>query len=83
MLCGDVAEVFDTDIGAAPLAAVTDAFSHNFRVVVVEEAVGDRSPSAHMASLFDMDMKFADVESHADVRSELEQRFGAASRAAQ
>jgi len=49
-------------------AAVTDAFSHNFRVVVVEEAVGDRSPSAHRANLFDMDMKFADVESLADVR---------------
>lgn len=44
-------------------AAVTDAFSHNFRVIVVEEAVGDRSPAAHQANLFDMDMKFADVES--------------------
>jgi len=56
-------------------AAVTDAFSHNFRVIVVEEAVGDRSPSAHKANLFDMDMKFADVESLASVRAELEQRF--------
>jgi maleamate amidohydrolase len=52
-------------------AGVTDAFSHNFRVVVIEEAVGDRSPSAHRANLFDMEMKFADVESLADVRSNL------------
>jgi nicotinamidase-related amidase len=52
-------------------AAVTDAFSHNFRVVVVEEACGDRSPSAHRANLFDMEMKFADVESLADVRKML------------
>jgi len=43
-------------------AAVEDAFSHNFRVIVVGEACGDRSPSAHRANLFDMDMKFADVE---------------------
>ncbi|WP_209427675.1 isochorismatase family protein [Pararhodobacter sp. SW119] len=53
-------------------AAVTDAFSHNFRVIVVEDAVGDRSPMAHRANLFDMDMKFADVESLADVTAELE-----------
>ncbi len=52
-------------------AAVTDAFSHNFRVVVVEEACGDRSPSAHRANLFDMEMKFADVESLASVRKTL------------
>jgi nicotinamidase-related amidase len=56
-------------------AAVTDAFSHNFRVIVVEQACGDRSPRAHRANLFDMDMKFADVESLDDVIVELE-RFG-------
>ena len=60
-------------------AAVTDAFSHNFRVIVVEEAVGDRSPAAHRANLFDMDMKFADVESLAYVTEELESRFSVAS----
>lgn len=48
-------------------AAVTDAFSHNFRVIVVEEATADRSPFAHMANLFDMDMKFADVQPLAQV----------------
>lgn len=39
-----------------------DAFSHNFRPILVEEACGDRSPQAHRANLFDMDMKFCDVE---------------------
>jgi maleamate amidohydrolase len=43
-------------------AAVVDAFSHNFRVVIPEEAVADRSAAAHWANLFDMDMKYADVE---------------------
>jgi nicotinamidase-related amidase len=58
-------------------AAVTDAFSHNFRVIVVEEAVGDRSAWAHRANLFDMDMKMADVERLDYVVAELERRFGA------
>lgn len=55
-------------------SAVTDAFSHNFRVIVVEEAVGDRSASAHRANLFDMDMKYADVEPLAYVLDELRSR---------
>lgn len=59
-------------------AAVTDAFSHNFRVIVVEEAVGDRSHWAHRANLFDMDMKMADVESLEHVVAELERRFRSA-----
>ena len=57
-------------------AAATDAFSHNFRVVVVEEACADRSPSAHRANLFDMDMKSADVEPLEAVMAEVERRFG-------
>lgn len=64
-------------------SAVVDAFSHNFRTVVVEEACGDRSPFAHRANLFDMDMKYADVESIDDVVAELERRFGAAALAAE
>jgi len=59
-------------------AAAVDAFSHNFRVTVIEEACGDRSYSAHRANLFDIDMKFGDVESLADVTAELNQRFGQA-----
>lgn len=55
--------------------AVSDAFAHNFRVIVVEEACGDRSPQAHQANLFDMDMKSADVEALAYVQEQLNARF--------
>jgi len=52
-------------------AAVEDAFSYNYRVIVPEECVGDRSPFAHRANLFDMDMKFADVVSVEEVIAHL------------
>ncbi len=42
-------------------AAVEDAFSYNYRVIVPEECTGDRCQFARRANLFDMDMKFADV----------------------
>ena len=57
-------------------ATVNDAFAHNLRVIIAEETVGDRSATAHRANLFDMDMKFADVEKLEDVMAELQQRFG-------
>jgi nicotinamidase-related amidase len=57
-------------------AGVTDAFNHNFRVTVIEECCGDRSPTAHRANLFDMDMKMADVEPIDTVLAELHTRFG-------
>ena len=57
-------------------AGAVDAFSHNFRSIVVNEACGDRSPQAHKANLFDLDMKFADVEPLAEVIEELHKRYG-------
>ena len=57
-------------------AAANDAFSHNFRVIVAQEAVGDRSTVAHRANLFDMDMKMADVEPMTTVIDELHRRYG-------
>ncbi|MBT4487884.1 MAG: isochorismatase family protein [Rhodospirillaceae bacterium] len=59
-------------------AAANDAFSHNFRVIVAEEAVGDRSQTAHRANLFDMDMKMADVEPLEHIIKELHQRYASA-----
>lgn len=59
-------------------AGVVDAFSHNFRPVVASDACGDRSAAAHKANLFDMDMKFADVETSGDIIDELYARFGKA-----
>ncbi|MGP4110598.1 isochorismatase family protein [Streptomyces sp. 4N509B] len=62
-----------TDLGADSLivtgtttsgcvrATVVDAFSHNYRVAVVEEATFDRGQASHWMSLFDLDQKYADV----------------------
>lgn len=72
----DTLVVVGTSTSGCVRAGVTDAFSHNFRVVVVAEAVGDRSLTAHRANLFDMDMKFADVEGLEDVLHWVEERHG-------
>lgn len=42
-------------------ATALDALQHGYRVVVPREAVGDRNPAAHEASLYDLDTKYADV----------------------
>jgi len=42
-------------------ATAVDAVQCGFRPMVVREAVGDRSASAHAQSLFDLDAKYADV----------------------
>lgn len=42
-------------------ATAVDALQYGFRPMVVREAVGDRSASAHAQSLFDLDAKYADV----------------------
>lgn len=56
-------------------AAVCDAFSENFRVIVPAEACGDRSETAHRMNLFDMDMKYADVEPLEKVVEDLSRHF--------
>jgi nicotinamidase-related amidase len=42
-------------------ATAVDAVQHGFRVAVVRDAVGDRELLPHLASLFDLDTKYADV----------------------
>jgi nicotinamidase-related amidase len=42
-------------------ASVIDAASENFRAIVVEECVYDRTQASHALNLFDMDQKYADV----------------------
>jgi maleamate amidohydrolase len=44
-------------------ATAVDAIQNGFRPMVVREAVGDRSASAHEQSLFDLNAKYADVVS--------------------
>lgn len=44
-------------------ATAVDALQHDFRVLVPEQAVGDRDAQAHAANLRDLDLKYADVRS--------------------
>ena len=48
-------------------SSVVDAFSYNFRVIVPEDSVYDRSKVCHAVNLFDMAEKYADVMPVADV----------------
>jgi isochorismate hydrolase len=41
--------------------SVVDAFATNFRVLVPQDAVYDRSHVSHCVNLFDMSEKYADV----------------------
>lgn len=58
-------------------ATVVDALQHGYRPIVPREAVGDRNPAAHAANLFDIDAKYGDVVSVAEVIEHLEE-LGAA-----
>lgn len=42
-------------------ATVVDAFSYNIRTSVVTDATFDRVPASHWMSLFDMQLKYADL----------------------
>lgn len=48
-------------------ASCVDACSHGFIPIVVDEACGDRHQGPHEANLFDMNAKYADVVSEAEV----------------
>jgi maleamate amidohydrolase len=42
-------------------SSVVDAFAYNYRVIVPDDAVYDRSYTSHAVNLFDMASKYADV----------------------
>ena len=48
-------------------ASCVDAMSHGFITTVVSDACGDRHPGPHEANLFDMNAKYADVVSEAEI----------------
>ena len=52
--------------------SVVDAFAYNYRVVVPEECVYDRSQVSHAVNLFDMNEKYGTVMSLADALKALE-----------
>jgi maleamate amidohydrolase len=51
--------------------SVVDAFALNFKVLVPQDAVYDRSQTSHAVNLFDMAEKYADVAPTADVLAKL------------
>jgi nicotinamidase-related amidase len=53
-------------------ASAVDAFAYNFKVVVPEECVYDRSAAAHAVNLFDMAYKYAEVRPASDVMAMIE-----------
>jgi maleamate amidohydrolase len=65
-------------------ASALDACQHGFIPIVVREAVGDRDPRPHEANLFDIDAKYGDVVSEAEVMDYLHRigNRGPAARAA-
>jgi len=58
--CDSIVVTGTTTSGCVRATAV-DAYSYNYRVIVVENAVSDRFELSHAASLFDMQVKYADV----------------------
>jgi nicotinamidase-related amidase len=52
-------------------ATAVDACQNGFIPIVVRDAVGDRHPDVHEASLFDIDAKYADVVGLAEVEAYL------------
>lgn len=48
-------------------ASAVDGMQHGFRVIVPRECVGDRHRGPHEANLFDINAKYGDVVSKADV----------------
>ncbi len=48
-------------------ASCVDSMSHGFITTVVRDAVGDRHQDPHDANLFDMNAKYADVVSEAEI----------------
>lgn len=48
-------------------ATAVDALQHDYRSVVVADAVGDHDAAAHRANLYDMGAKYADVQDFAAI----------------
>ena len=57
----DTLIVCGTTTSGCVRATVIDAFSYDYRIVVAEEATFDRGEASHAMTLFDLDMKYANV----------------------
>jgi maleamate amidohydrolase len=58
-------------------ATALDACQHGFIPYVVRDAVGDRDPRPHEANLFDLQAKYAEVVSEAEILAHLKVARGA------
>ncbi|MCI2415884.1 isochorismatase family protein [Saccharopolyspora sp. K220] len=67
----DTLIVTGTTTSGCVRATVVDGASHGYRVLVVEDACFDRSPFAHAANLFDIQMKYGSVVDSAWVSRQL------------
>jgi maleamate amidohydrolase len=52
-------------------ATAVDGMSHNFRVIVATDCIGDRSRDAHAASLYDIGQKYGDLSTADAVEGQL------------
>jgi maleamate amidohydrolase len=48
-------------------ASAVDGLQNNYQVVIARDAVGDRNRAAHESNLFDLNAKYADVMSVAEI----------------
>lgn len=63
----DTVIIAGTSTSGCVRATAVDACQYGFAPMVVREAVADRHPTPHESALFDLDAKYADVVSEADV----------------
>jgi nicotinamidase-related amidase len=62
MACGtDSLVVTGLTTSGCVRATVVDGLQHNYPVLIPKEACGDRGQTAHEASLYDLNKKYADV----------------------
>ena len=52
-------------------ASAVDGLQNNYQVVIARDAVGDRNPAAQEANLFDLNAKYADVQTVAEILPQL------------
>ena len=57
----DTLLVCGTSTSGCVRASVVDAFSHGYKVWVVEDCVFDRAPTSHAVNLYEMNQKYASV----------------------
>lgn len=70
----DTVIIAGTTTSGCVRASAVDAFSYNYRVVVVEDCCFDRGETPHRLNLFDLESKYADVVPSADVIAYFERR---------